>query len=116
MSESRENTKTDQDQTGASSSDASSGRQSSSPKKRPKTPANIQVRVSWCKGCGLCVDYCPTSAIEMEGVLPRVVDAEKCTRCLQCEAVCPDFAIEIDPPSGGVTAVEKSENEEGDDR
>jgi 2-oxoglutarate ferredoxin oxidoreductase subunit delta len=83
------------------------------PKKKPKTPANIQIRVSWCKGCGLCVDYCPTGAIEMEGVLPKVVDAEKCTRCLQCEAVCPDFAIEIDPPSGGVTVVD--ENGEGDE-
>ena len=31
----------------------------------------------------------------MEGELPRVVGAEKCTRCLQCEAICPDFAIQI---------------------
>jgi 2-oxoglutarate ferredoxin oxidoreductase subunit delta len=95
MTDSDEKTKTEEKQTGTQ-------------KKKPKTPANIQVRVSWCKGCGLCVDYCPTGAIEMEGVLPKVVNAEKCTRCLQCEAVCPDFAIEIDPPGGGVTAVEES--------
>jgi NAD-dependent dihydropyrimidine dehydrogenase PreA subunit len=31
----------------------------------------------------------------MDGALPRVVAAEKCTRCLQCEAICPDFAIQV---------------------
>jgi Pyruvate/2-oxoacid:ferredoxin oxidoreductase delta subunit len=31
----------------------------------------------------------------MEGVLPIIKDAEKCNRCLQCEVICPDFAIEV---------------------
>jgi 2-oxoglutarate ferredoxin oxidoreductase subunit delta len=73
---------------------------SEKPKGRPKTPPQIQVRVSWCKGCGLCVDYCNLGVLEMDGALPRVVDAEKCSRCLLCEAICPDFAIRVvDAPS-----------------
>ena len=76
--------------------------------KKKKTPANIVVKVSWCKGCGLCVDYCTSGAIQMQGTLPAVVAAEKCTRCLQCEAICPDFAIEIDPP-GHDDAAEEGE-------
>jgi 2-oxoglutarate ferredoxin oxidoreductase subunit delta len=56
----------------------------------------IEVKVSWCKGCGLCVEYCSRGVLEMQGgVLPKVVHAERCSRCLQCEAICPDFAIEV---------------------
>ena len=40
-----------------------------SPKKRkkgkPKTPARIDIKVSWCKGCGLCAAECPCGAIKM---------------------------------------------------
>jgi 2-oxoglutarate ferredoxin oxidoreductase subunit delta len=78
------------------------GKAHAAPGKRKKPPPEIVVRVSWCKGCGLCVDYCTRGAIEMDGVIPRVVDPELCTRCLQCEAICPDFAIEIrDREDGG---------------
>jgi 2-oxoglutarate ferredoxin oxidoreductase subunit delta len=66
-----------------------------SPARPKKPPPEITVKVSWCKSCGLCVDYCKPGVIVMEGDLPHVVAAEKCTRCLQCEAICPDFAIQI---------------------
>jgi 2-oxoglutarate ferredoxin oxidoreductase subunit delta len=65
------------------------------PGKPAKGPVEIQIKVSWCKGCGLCVDYCKRGVIEMKDALPSVVAAEKCSRCLQCEAICPDFAIEV---------------------
>ena len=41
------------------------------------------------------MDFCKSGVLVMEGVLPKIVDAQRCTWCLQCEAVCPDFAIEI---------------------
>ncbi len=67
-----------------------------------KKPPQILIKVSWCKGCGLCVEYCNRGVLEMKGVLPEVIQAERCTRCLQCEAICPDFAITIgDAESGG---------------
>jgi 2-oxoglutarate ferredoxin oxidoreductase subunit delta len=66
----------------------------SKPPKDESTP-EIVVKVSWCKGCGLCVEYCKREVLEMDGVLPVVTDAEKCNRCLQCEVICPDFAIEV---------------------
>ncbi len=65
------------------------------PARPKKGPVDIQIKVSWCKGCGLCVDYCNRGVIEMKDALPSVVAAEKCSRCLQCEAICPDFAIEV---------------------
>ena len=67
---------------------------------KSKLPPIIEVKVSWCKGCGLCVEYCNRDVLEMDGVVPKVVDAEKCSRCLQCEAICPDFAIAVREPDG----------------
>jgi 2-oxoglutarate ferredoxin oxidoreductase subunit delta len=72
-------------------------------------PPEILVKVSWCKGCGLCVEYCNRGVLEMNGVLPKVVNAEKCTRCLQCEVICPDFAIEV--REGQVALVEDAGRE-----
>jgi 2-oxoglutarate ferredoxin oxidoreductase subunit delta len=74
-------------------------------KAEPKTPPEIKIKMSWCKGCGLCVDYCSRGVLKMEGVLPVIVNAEKCNQCLQCEVICPDFAIEVH--DGSISAVEK---------
>ncbi|MGC8642188.1 MAG: ATP-binding protein [Isosphaeraceae bacterium] len=68
---------------------------STPPGRSKKAPPEIKIRVSWCKGCGLCVFYCKPEAIAMNGAVPCVVAAEKCTRCLQCEMICPDFAIQV---------------------
>ena len=70
-------------------------------KKKKGPPPVIAIRESWCKGCCLCVEYCKPNAIEMNGTVVVVADAELCTRCMQCELICPDFAIEIDPVDGG---------------
>ena len=72
-----------------------SGKARASESSKEKSPPEILVKVSWCKGCGLCVEYCKRGVLEMEGVLPIVTDAEKCNNCLQCEVICPDFAIEV---------------------
>jgi len=63
--------------------------------RKPKTLPVIEIKVSWCKGCGLCVDYCKLGVLEMKGTLPEVVNIEKCSRCMQCEVICPDFAIRV---------------------
>jgi 2-oxoglutarate ferredoxin oxidoreductase subunit delta len=65
------------------------------PARPKKTPPEITVRVSWCKSCGLCVAFCKPGVIAMDGGVPRVIAAQKCTRCLQCEVICPDFAIQV---------------------
>ena len=76
------------------------------PESKKPTP-EITVKVSWCKGCGLCVDYCNRGVLKMEGVLPVIVSAEKCNQCLQCEVICPDFAIEVH--DGKISAAEAKE-------
>lgn len=56
-----------------------------------------------CKGCGLCIQKCPTKALSFSkehlGIYgsPAIeVDLSKCIACGICELVCPDSAIKVD--------------------
>ena len=53
----------------------------------------------WCKGCGLCVEFCPTGVLAFNGEdeHPVVVHPEKCTACHWCDTHCPDLAIIVKP-------------------
>lgn len=55
----------------------------------------VQIKLDWCKGCGICAAFCPKGALTLNGRGKAVLDAEKCSRCGICEAFCPDFAIEF---------------------
>ncbi len=48
-----------------------------------------------CVGCGVCVQECPLSAIEMRDGRPVWVK-KQCTMCLHCIHSCPQFAIQYD--------------------
>ncbi len=52
----------------------------------------------WCKGCRLCVEFCPTGVLGFdEDEHPVVVKAEACTACHWCDTHCPDLAIVVHP-------------------
>jgi 2-oxoglutarate ferredoxin oxidoreductase subunit delta len=63
--------------------------------KRKRLPrGRVTVFPNWCKGCNLCVEFCPMDVLK-QGNDGRVIVAhpEKCTACRWCELHCPDFAI-----------------------
>lgn len=62
----------------------------------------IHTNVEICKGCGLCIFYCPRDVLRLscepnkKGY--RVVEVYQpgnCIGCRQCETNCPDFAIYV---------------------
>lgn len=51
-----------------------------------------------CKGCGICVEFCPTHTLGLKKGKVVVVALESCVGCQLCDIRCPDFAIMVDNP------------------
>lgn len=54
---------------------------------------NLKIKPELCKGCGICVAFCPKQVLAMENEKVVAVDIEKCIKCGLCELRCPDYAI-----------------------
>lgn len=57
----------------------------------------IEIDAKLCKGCNICVDFCPTDTLEMKGPVVEIRDIDVCTGCQLCDLRCPDFAIQVFP-------------------
>ncbi len=55
----------------------------------------VAVNEAWCKGCEICVAFCPKQVLTMEKGKVKVSYPEACTGCQMCEIYCPDFAIKV---------------------
>ncbi len=53
----------------------------------------LKLNVEWCKGCGICVEFCPKNVLELEHGKISIKNIEACIKCGQCELRCPDYAI-----------------------
>jgi 2-oxoglutarate ferredoxin oxidoreductase subunit delta len=64
--------------------------------------AEIKINRERCKGCELCIHFCPKGCISMEDSFnakgyrfTRFTKDEACTGCAVCAMICPDVAIEV---------------------
>jgi len=61
----------------------------------------LKINEEFCKGCSLCIKYCPKNSLSFKesfnrkGYHPVKWDPQKCNFCGICYIVCPDNAIEI---------------------
>ena len=56
----------------------------------------LQINKRFCKGCGICVAFCPKQVLELDEVGKVFAKVpEKCIQCGQCELRCPDYAIQV---------------------
>ncbi|MFW9929201.1 MAG: ferredoxin family protein [Candidatus Thorarchaeota archaeon] len=62
----------------------------------------IKIIQNQCKGCELCVEFCPETILAMGDELntksyhyPYVIESknDECSQCRLCERICPDLAI-----------------------
>lgn len=61
-----------------------------------KRTAAIVINREFCKGCGICVAFCPAHVLELgDDDKSFVTRLEDCTGCGLCEMRCPDMAIEV---------------------
>ena len=75
----------------------------------------VQIDARVCKGCGLCVYYCPQEVLGLSDRrnakgynVAEVVEPDNCVSCRLCEMSCPDLAIFVseDLPEAAETDVE----------
>jgi 2-oxoglutarate ferredoxin oxidoreductase subunit delta len=71
-----------------------------SPVKEPRRPGLTVINQERCKGCGFCVEFCPSHNLTMSKKFnpkgyhyPEVGDQNQCKGCDLCGMLCPDFAI-----------------------
>jgi 2-oxoglutarate ferredoxin oxidoreductase subunit delta len=60
----------------------------------------IHLIVDRCKGCELCLTYCPRDVLALSKHFnakgyhpPQVIQPERCVACGLCEMLCPEFSI-----------------------
>ena len=53
----------------------------------------LTVYTNWCKLCGICMGFCPTSVIAIEDGKVIIANPDACVKCRLCEKLCPDYAI-----------------------
>jgi 2-oxoglutarate ferredoxin oxidoreductase subunit delta len=63
---------------------------------------SIQINQELCKGCYLCIEFCPKGTISMTNklntkgfFLAQFDDKKGCTGCAMCAQMCPEIAIEV---------------------
>lgn len=62
----------------------------------------IYIDKDACKGCGICIAFCPKKILifsrdlNKRGALyPEIVDENECILCENCMIYCPDFAVVV---------------------
>jgi 2-oxoglutarate ferredoxin oxidoreductase subunit delta len=65
--------------------------------------AKIKINKKYCKGCQLCIVFCPRKNIKVDivlnesGIFPAaIISEEDCTGCGICYLMCPEACIEIE--------------------
>ena len=73
-----------------------------SSKTKDRMKGYITIDQELCKGCQICIAFCPKDAISISdkvnaiGYIPVVfIDDSKCTGCGICALVCPEVVIEV---------------------
>lgn len=68
----------------------------------PVTRYHISVLAERCKGCRLCIEFCPRQALRespefnSKGYHPPAQSNGNCLNCGFCALICPEFALTVE--------------------
>ncbi|MEW6102003.1 MAG: 4Fe-4S dicluster domain-containing protein [Candidatus Omnitrophota bacterium] len=64
--------------------------------------AGIKINKDRCKGCQLCLIFCPKGFITLEAKLnkkglktAKFKEGSECSACCMCAMICPECCIEV---------------------
>lgn len=56
----------------------------------------LEINTKYCKGCGICIEFCPKKILAIDEIgKVKVANEAECITCGQCELRCPDYAISV---------------------
>jgi 2-oxoglutarate ferredoxin oxidoreductase subunit delta len=65
-------------------------------------PSKVEIQNDRCKGCGLCIEFCPKHSLSLGDELnaighqtAQLHNAESCSSCALCALVCPEGGITV---------------------
>lgn len=62
----------------------------------PKKKFDVTIDGAWCKGCGICVHFCPKKVLSLTRLGKcQIEKPDACIGCMLCELRCPDLAIRV---------------------
>jgi NAD-dependent dihydropyrimidine dehydrogenase PreA subunit len=67
--------------------------------------ATLQLDVTKCNGCGMCVTVCPHAVFVIEDHKTQIVDLDACMECGACARNCPTAALSVNVGVGCATAI-----------
>lgn len=66
----------------------------------------VNINRQWCKGCGICVAFCPKKALSLDDEGKASHNPELCVECGMCEQYCPDLAVTVEKTAKAKTGKE----------
>jgi 2-oxoglutarate ferredoxin oxidoreductase subunit delta len=67
-----------------------------------KYVGRVVVDETRCKGCKLCIEFCPKGLLELSDKtndkgyhVVRQINSEECNGCTLCAIMCPDVALTV---------------------
>lgn len=61
-----------------------------------KKLSEVIINRDWCKGCNICVTFCPKDVLVLdEKEKATVLRPGLCIGCRLCELLCPDLAVTV---------------------
>jgi ferredoxin len=72
-----------------------------------KNVTTIKLNRDKCRGCGMCLNVCPHSVLNLNGEKVEIINKNLCIECGACVKNCPFSALKVEYGVGCAAAIIK---------